>query len=181
MAESRAATARQKDEQRSRRESSGLARRDIFPSFPSPLTASPFALMRWMNDEIDRVFGRVPAAEEAIWSPRIETFQRGDTLVLRAELPGLSREDVQVEVNEDSLVLQGERREEHEEEDEGFYRSEWSYGRFHREIPLPEGALPDSARASFKDGVLEIELKAPPREVSRGRKIEITEGGARKE
>lgn len=192
MAESRATTPRQKDEPRSRgeREGSGeiqrsrqrtpqgLARPDIFAS---PFAASPFSLLRWMTDEIDRTFGRWPTLEETTWWPKVETFQRGDTFVVRAEMPGLTRDDVQVEINDDAVTLQGERRDEHKDEREGFYQSEWSYGSFFRRIPLPDGAIPDSARATFNNGVLEIELKAPPREVSRGRRVEVTEGSERKE
>ncbi len=69
--------------------------------------------------------------------------------------------------------IQGERRQEHEEEHEGWYRNERSCGTFYRAMPLPEGTIADSAKASFKDGVLEVALQAPPREVSRGRRLEI--------
>jgi HSP20 family protein len=108
-----------------------------------------------------------------MWSPQVETFLRGDQLVIRADLPGLSKEDVQVEVTDDSIILQGERRNEFSEEREGFYRTERSYGSFYRAIPLPEGAIADNAQAAFKDGVLEITMPAPPREAARGRRIEI--------
>lgn len=108
-----------------------------------------------------------------MWSPQVETFQRGDQLVIRADLPGLAKEDVQVEVTDEAVILQGERRSEVEEDREGFYRSERSYGSFYRTIPLPDGAIGDNAQATFKDGVLEITMPAPPREAARGRRIEI--------
>ena len=110
----------------------------------------------------------------ALWSPQIETFQRGDQFVVRADLPGLKREDVNIELTDDSLTIEGERREEREEDREGYYRSERSYGSFYRVVPLPEGAITESAKATFKNGVLEVEVQAPPREVSRKRRIEIT-------
>ena len=78
-------------------------------------------------------------------------------------------------IDEDMLTIQGERKQEHEEEREGWYRNERSYGSFFRAIPLPEGTIADSAKASFKDGVLEIVLQAPPQEVSRGRRLEISD------
>ena len=110
-----------------------------------------------------------------LWSPQIETFQRGDQFVVRADLPGLNKEDVNIELTDDSLSIQGERREEHEEHREGYYRSERSYGSFHRAVPLPEGAITETAKANFSNGVLEITVQAPPREVSRRRRIEISE------
>jgi HSP20 family protein len=111
-----------------------------------------------------------PAAQ---WTPQIEVFHRGNDLVVRADLPGMNKEDVNVEIGDHSITIQGERREEHEEEKEGWYRSERSYGSFYRTIPLPEGTITDSAKATFKNGVLEIVLQAPPKEVSRGRKVNI--------
>jgi HSP20 family protein len=110
-----------------------------------------------------------------LWTPQIETFQRGNEFVIRADLPGLTKDDVKVDVTEDSITLQGERREEHEEDREGYYRSERTYGSFHRVVPLPEGAITDSAKAQFNNGVLEIIVQAPPKEVSRGRRLEISE------
>jgi HSP20 family protein len=76
-------------------------------------------------------------------------------------------------VTEDAITIQGERRHEEERKEDGFYHSERSYGSFYRSIPLPEGVITDSAKATFKDGVLEVELQAPPQEVSRGRRVEI--------
>ena len=73
-------------------------------------------------------------------------------------------------------MIQGERSNEHKDEREGYYATERSYGRFCRVIPLPEGAITDSVRASFTNGVLEVATKAPPVEMSRGRRIEISEG-----
>jgi HSP20 family protein len=119
--------------------------------------------------------GRAGAQGRSLWSPQIESFQRGDQFVVRADLPGLKKEDVNIEVSDDSVIIQGERREEHEDDREGYYRSERTYGSFHRVVPLPEGAITDSAKAQFNNGVLEIVLQAPPKEVSRGRRLEISE------
>jgi len=163
----------------SNRQQSGLARREPF----GLSSASPFGsiFQRW-NDEMDRFFSdfglgrnRLAGAQGALWSPQVEVFQRGNELIVRAELPGLSKDDVKVEINDNVLTIQGERKQEHEEEREGWYRNERSYGSFYRAIPLPEGTIGDSAKASFKNGVLEITLQAPPQEVSRGRRLEIKE------
>jgi HSP20 family protein len=137
----------------------------------------------WM-DPIQRFFNSfgLGAAGNRIgdwnmWSPQIETFQRGDQLVVRADLPGLAKDDVNVEITDDAILISGERRHEFEDEKDGIYRSERSYGSFYRAIPLPAGAIGDNAKANFKDGVLEITMAAPPREATRGRRIEIGDGG----
>ena len=78
------------------------------------------------------------------------------------------------------VTIEGERRREHEEEKGGVYRCERSYGHFSRMIALPEGAITDQAKATFKDGVLEITMPAPPEAATRGRKLEIAEGAESK-
>jgi len=157
-----------------------LQRRDPFDT----LWSSPFAVMRRFQDEFDRWFGSpgasrnwMPSPEDQLdWAPAVDVFQRGSDLVIRADVPGVAKDDVEVEVNDDSITIRGERRYEKDEEREGVYRSERSYGTFVRVVPLPEGTITDSAKANFKDGVLEIVMQAPGREVKRGRRIEIGEG-----
>jgi HSP20 family protein len=158
-----------------------LARRERHEVEP---WTGPFTFLRRMTEEVDRLFeglgfeqgwprGGGGLASRGSWSPSVEMFQRGDQLVLRADLPGLTKDDVKVEVQDDELLIQGERRREHEETREGVFRSERSYGSFYRVIPLPEGAAADRAKASFKNGVLEIEIPAPSRPTSQTRRIEI--------
>jgi HSP20 family protein len=154
----------------------GLARRGAFaPSLfslsPRDLfTASPFELMRRFSDEMDQAFenfglwgqGRTQGGTtQMMWSPAIEVFQKEGNLVVRAELPGVNKDDVKVQVIDDGLVIQGERKEEHEEKGEGFYRSERSYGQFYRLVPLPDDINPDQVRADFNNGVLEITVPVP--------------------
>jgi len=155
------------------RQSSAVARRQ-------PIRwGSPFESLfqRW-NDEMDRMFDQFSSSPSGWrspmqWSPQIEMFHRDNDLVVRADLPGLNKNDIHIDITDDVLTIHGERKQEHEEEREGWYRSERSYGSFHRAVALPEGAIADSAKASFKDGVLEIVLQAPPKEVSRGRRVDI--------
>ena len=134
----------------------------------------PFQFMRRMMEEMDRlveainpslVSGRTVTSR--LWSPAIEVAQRDRSLVIRAELPGLSKEDVKVEVTPDGLLIQGERKEEHVEEQEGVVRSERRYGKFSRTIPLPEGANAEQAKAQFNNGVLEVTIPAPETKVRR--------------
>ena len=114
---------------------------------------------------------------QGLWSPQIETFEREGQLVIRADLPGLSKDDVNVELTDDAITISGERRNENEEQREGYYRSERSYGSFYRQIPLPEGVNAEDAQATFRNGVLEVTMKAPQLQ-SHKRRLEISEGGA---
>ena len=146
---------------------------------------SPFRALQRMSDEMDRMFEDFgfsrrwlgPFGRESsvhMWAPTVDIFQKNNELTIRADLPGLKREDLSVEITDDAVILQGERKREHEEEREGFYRSERAYGSFYRVIPLPEGAIADQAKATFRDGVLDITMPAPP--ASHGRRLDITEG-----
>jgi HSP20 family protein len=164
-----------------------LTRREPLP------TLSPFRMLDRFVEEMERVFDdfglgrgwlvprwgfdwlRAPSGRVATWAPDIEVLQRNNEIVVRADLPGLTKDDVQVEVTEDAVTIQGERRRAREEEREGVYRSEREYGAFCRVIPLPEGAITDQAKATFKDGVLEVTVPAPPEAARRGRRIEIEE------
>jgi HSP20 family protein len=153
---------------------------------------SPFHAFQRMADQVDRMFegfglGRrwnTPLWREAretgrdLWAPDIDVFQKNNELMIRADLPGLKREDVSVEITDDAVTIQGERKHEQEEEREGYYRSERSYGSFCRVVPLPQGAITEQAKAQFKDGVLEVTMPAPP--ASKGRRLEIGEGATKK-
>lgn len=123
--------------------------------------ASPFTMMREFANEMDRVFrGNGPATGSHIWAPSMDVQQSNGNLVVSAELPGLKKEDVKVDVTDDTLTIQGERRHEHKEDHEGYHLSERNYGRFYRAIPLPEGAKTDQVKAELKDGVLKVSIPA---------------------
>ncbi|HJY04945.1 MAG TPA: Hsp20/alpha crystallin family protein [Bryobacteraceae bacterium] len=132
---------------------------------------NPFSMMRRMADEMDRLFGEVRPAREAggelLWSPAIEVSEAEGKCVIRAELAGLRPEDVKLEVDNDVLILEGERKSEHEEKKDDVHRTEIRYGRFYRRIPLPENASVDQARAKFENGVLEVTVPVPARESQR--------------
>jgi len=171
-----------------------IARRE--QSYPSPFSNSPFAFMRRFTEDMDRLFGdfgfgsglapsfgrnflasSLGDVSQTLWTPQIEMFERDGQLVVRADLPGVSKDDVNVEITDDAITISGERRQEHEEKGEGYYRTERTYGSFYRQIPLPEGVSAEDAKATFNNGVLEITLKAPQRE-SRSRRLEISQGGS---
>jgi len=150
------------------------------------LGLSPFSLVRRMMEDMDlmldlgptRTLGTTLARTlpAAVWAPAIEMFQRDGQLVVRADLPGMSPDDVRIEVTDDTLTIEGERRSEVEIEDEDYYRSERTYGRFSRVIALPDGVDADNAQARFENGVLEVTIPLAE-EASRGRRLEI-QGGA---
>jgi HSP20 family protein len=152
-----------------------MSRMESWPAF------SPFSMMRRFADEMDRMFEGFglpnmerlsPWSSVERFSPEVDIFERNGKLVVRADLPGLSKDDVKVDITDDAVVLEGERKYEHEEREQGLYRSERGYGHFLRHIPLPEGVKTDTATATFKNGVLEITMDAPQLSKSR-RRIQI--------
>jgi len=143
---------------------------------------SPFGMMRRFADEMDRMFegfgfpagmGHLrPWKGSEQFSPQVDIVERDGKLVIRADMPGMTRENVNVDITDEAVVIEGERKYEHEENEEGIHRSERSYGHFHREIPLPEGVKSETATANFRNGVLEITVEAPQTRKNR-RRIEI--------
>jgi HSP20 family protein len=109
------------------------------------------------------------------WLPAMDLVETEDDFVLRADLPGLSEKDVNIELEDNVLTISGERRAEHEERKEGYYRVERASGSFSRSLTLPEGVDPDSVRASFDRGVLEVRVPKP--EERKPRKVSIAVGG----
>lgn len=106
-------------------------------------------------------------------SPRVDMYDTDDKIVVKAEIPGVSREDLNIYVDEKTIRLSGQTKREKEFNDENAYHSERYYGSFSRTIPLPVEVKYEEARASYKDGILSITLpKAQPAK-NRGRKIEI--------
>jgi HSP20 family protein len=144
-----------------------------------PLLTNPFPFMRRLTEEMDRAFGLEPRflgiteADTTTWAPAIEIFERDNAFFVRAELPGLTKEDVKVTVVHDELTIEGERKIEKEEKKEGFYRTERSYGGFYRSIALPEHLKAEAAKATFKNGVLEIEIPTIPVPEVKKRTLEI--------
>ena len=100
-----------------------------------------------------------PRAQRS-FSPAIEVFEEDGEICVRADLPGMRREDIRAEVVDGHLILSGERLSDEQRSERGIVRSERRYGAFRRVIALPDGADPESAKASFRDGVLEIRLGA---------------------
>jgi len=113
------------------------------------------------------------AVMPSAWMPRIDVEQRGNALRVCADLPGVRKEDVTIDLTDEGLTLTGERREEKEEgqQEQGYRSFERRYGRFYRTIPLPKGANTEQLKAQMRDGVLEITI--PLDESARPRRIPI--------
>jgi HSP20 family protein len=131
------------------------------------MTLEPETWMRQIFRDFDRFFNErgLPFArprwrehDELPWLPDMEVFERPDGLALRVDLPGLTKEDVTIEVVEGVLTIAGERKHETKEERAGWYTSERSYGKFYRAFPLPEGANATGITGRFANGVLEIAI-----------------------
>jgi HSP20 family molecular chaperone IbpA len=144
----------------------------------------PFSLMRRMSEEMDQFFERWligptnrwgqrhaigPVRE---WTPPVEISEHDNQLVICAELPGIKKEDVQVEITSDQVTIEGERRTDSHQAQQACRHSERNYGHFYRAIALPDGVDPDAARASMHDGLLEITLPVPPNQ-PRVRRVDI--------
>lgn len=117
---------------------------------------NPLAMMKEFGTEIDRFLGAIP--ENGTWWPAVECKRTGGNFLVKAEVPGLGKDDIKVEVVDDALVIEGERKLETKKEEEGYFRTERHYGSFHRTIPLPEGAKTDEIKAQLANGVLEVAI-----------------------
>ena len=105
------------------------------------------------------------------WTPAMDLVETDEHFVLRADLPGMTKADVNIELEDNVLTVSGERKAEHEEKREGFYRVERAFGTFSRALTLPKGIDPEAVNASFSNGVLEVRVPKP--EQRKPRKITI--------
>src|SRR3954451_15722145 len=131
---------------------------------PEPFSAE-------FNRLFDTLFQPVSNSTQR-WAPPMDLVEADDHFVLKADLPGLSDDDVTIEVQDGTLTISGERKSEHETREKGWYRLERSFGRFSRSLSLPDGVEPDRIQASFSHGVLEVRIRKP--EERKPRRIEIS-------
>ncbi len=143
------------------------------PGSLGPLASlGPFGMFRRLFEDFDRMM-TVP------FSPTVEVTHRDGKLFVNADLPGMAAKDVSLRIEDDALIIEGERRSEHEEREGDVLRSERSYGSFQRVIPLPMGVEPDKVDARFENGVLEVSMPLPGKK-EKGKQIEIQTGGSTK-
>ena len=146
----------------------------------TPRALSHFSEMeRMMEDFFRRPFSMFPAiwpnmgfSEEEL-SPAVDIFEQDDAVVVKAELPGMKKEDINVELNDGVLRITGEKKREEKVEKKDYYRLERSVGSFERRISLPSGIETEKTKASFKDGVLEIQIQKTEKAKKKERKIKI--------
>jgi HSP20 family protein len=152
------------------------------------------AIVRWeplrefstLQNEMNRLFNTVfdspaPSGNGGTlrrWLPAMDLVETEDHFVLRADLPGLSEEDVNIELEDRVLTISGERKAEHDVAKEGYHRVERAFGSFSRSLTLPEGIDPDAVQATFDRGVLEVRIPKP--EERKPRKVTIGLGGQQK-
>jgi HSP20 family protein len=148
----------------------------------------PFALLDELQDELARVWGRPLAMPSMMtrsmrtggdgsmaetWAPRMDIYEQDGQLIVKAELPGVKKDDIRVEMEDGDLVISGERQEEREINEGDYYRIERSVGRFFRRIPIPFEANPDQIQARVEDGVLEVRIPRPSEQRSESRRIQV--------
>jgi len=147
----------------------------------------PFSMMRQLSRDMDRLFdsffgpglgssswgGREDWDAPTLWSPQIDVQRRDDALVVKADLPGVRKEDLKIDIDDNALVISGQRQEEHEEggQDRGYQLYERSYGTFYRAIPLPQDVNADDIQAEMREGVLKVTVPLP--QSARRRRIQI--------
>lgn len=138
-------------------------------------TMSMHEMMRRFADDMDSMFAALgwPFSSgtnlmnnmgTVSWVPAVDVFRRGNDLVVQADLPGINPQDVKVEAEKDAIVISGHEQTQNQNEDQGYWYSERSYGSFYRRIPLPQGTNVDSAHAEFNNGVLEITVPGAARQ-----------------
>jgi HSP20 family protein len=148
------------------------------------------ALIRWepareigtIQNEMNRLFNTFFDTPTSVsnratfrrWIPAMDLVETEADYVLKADLPGLSESDVKIEVEDNVLTISGERKAEHEERKDGYYRIERSSGSFRRSLTLPEGVNPEAVKATFDRGVLEVHVPKP--EQRKPRKVAISVG-----
>jgi HSP20 family protein len=133
---------------------------------------SPWREMVTMQDRMNRVFGDSQTGagfgdgqlEMTNWHPMVDIYDRGEKIVIKAELPGLEKKDISIDVKDRVLTLKGERAYDNETKDEEYYRRERAYGKFQRSFTLPDGLDPEKINADYKDGLLSVEIPKSEKE-----------------
>lgn len=146
-----------------------------------PTRREPVFDMRAMRDQMNRMFDSFlgggprwpfPFGREGESVPAVDVYETDDSIVVKAEVPGIPKENLEVTVEAGALTIRGERTSDEEVKEENYYHRERQWGGFKRTIPLPEGAKVEQAQARFENGILEVRVPKAAREVSKAR-IEI--------
>ena len=134
----------------------------------------PYDMVRTFNKLVDGLWPEEGETRKFNWAPPVDICETGDSMAFKVELPGIPQEDIEIEVSGGVLTIRGEKKLEEESKDETWHRREVSYGSFLRSFSLPSNMKADEAQASFKDGILTVNI--PKEEKALHRKIEIKKG-----
>ncbi|WP_163337502.1 Hsp20/alpha crystallin family protein [Desulfopila sp. IMCC35008] len=146
----------------------------------TPYEMSPFREMEHYFDDFFRnpfsllrhpMWSRAQETANTIVTPVVDIFDDGNEMVVKAEIPGVTKEDLNVDISENSLTISGEKKQEQKIDRQNYHRVECSYGSFSRSFSLPDSVIGDEARASFQEGILEIRI--PKSKTSKVKKITI--------
>ena len=130
---------------------------------------SPWREMTTLQNRFNRMFDdpffRIARLDDdagmGMWNPTVDLYEKDDNFVIKAELPGVDKKDITIDLKDRVLTLSGERSYENEVKEENYYRRERSYGKFQRAFTLPADVDSDKIKAEFKDGVLQVEVPKP--------------------
>ncbi|MBI5166442.1 MAG: Hsp20/alpha crystallin family protein [candidate division NC10 bacterium] len=147
------------------------------PRFGSLARWDPFTdildIQQEMNRLFDSFFGRTSALSEGVWAPLVDIYETKEHVVVKAEIPGMKLDDIDITIVGDTLTLKGARKRETEVKEENYYRVERSYGAFQRAIPLPSVVDTNKVKATYKDGILEVKLSKKGEVKTKEIKIEV--------
>jgi HSP20 family protein len=149
-----------------------------------PIGRDRFGMFDTLKEELDPLWHRPwaalptmfnrPAGPPTLWAPRMDVYEKDGMLVVKAELPGVKKEDVSVELDNGTLIIKGETKAESDTTQESYYRMERTYGSYFRRLPLPFDVSPDELTATMVDGVLEIRMPKPAEAAPPATKINVT-------
>jgi len=132
-------------------------------NLPAFVGWNPFRELARIENELNKLFEEViPARKEGaeiqIWAPRVDVYEKDNNIIVEAEIPGAKKEDIEVKIKENNVIIKGEVKKEEEKKEENYYRSERFYGKFERVIPLPAEVKAEEAKAEIQDGVLKVSI-----------------------
>jgi HSP20 family protein len=142
----------------------------------------PFRTMKRMKRDIDKLFGELSAQpkykklKSNHWSPSCDVKETDNSYIIHAELPGVQKEDIKVELQDGMLTISGEKKHEKKEENEKWHMVERSFGKFQRSMAVPEGVTEENIKASFDNGVLQVEFPKPVKSLPQKKSIPIASG-----
>ena len=131
------------------------------------MPAVPGRLNRFFDDPFLRLSRLADDSEMGMWNPVVDLYEKDDHYMIKAELPGVDKNDIKIDLKDRRLTLSGERSYDNEVKEENYYRRERTYGKFQRAFTLPEDVDSEEIKAEYKDGVLQIEVPKPEEKKAR--------------